>query len=400
MAWVLLITLGAMCLYMMLSGLSRADRIYQFPFLIGCVFFAITFLEFVALCLAPGRLPSGALARTGFVANVSLLMCVVGDRTARKVTGQSTPGSYDLRILSHYSMILTGIGAAFFIKLLSLPTSAFRTQDWSGLPVAYIFLCEPLFVGFALAYLIYLRTAWLQCLLTACIGLSAYLVRIILHGRRAMFIELAVIIGVGYFFTLRRPVSRMVVAAGIVVFVLLHFSAHEYRMAVVGKAGYDITKISEIEFAKNLKRSIDRNSSGSMENAAYYMAAVDKEGSYGCGLPYWNAIIQSFVPRQWVGEKVKRSLMLDTVDPPRLAYRLFGYVSKPGVPGTGLSDSFASFSYFGSGVFFLLALYFGRLYRMALLGDLRAQMFYVCLLTGGLHTATHTTTGVIPAYMQ
>jgi hypothetical protein len=92
--------------------------------------------------------------------------------------------------------------------------------------------------------------------------------------------------------------------------------------------------------------------------------------------------------------------MLDTVDPPRLAYRLFGYVSKPGVPGTGLSDSFASFSYFGSGVFFLLALYFGRLYRMALLGDLRAQMFYVCLLTGGLHTATHTTTGVIPAYLQ
>jgi hypothetical protein len=117
------------------------------------------------------------------------------------------------------------------------------------------------------------------------------------------------------------------------------------------------------------------------------MAAVDRAGSLTLGTSFWNNLVFRYVPAQLVGSRVKQSLMVGNRED--YARRFLGYLRPRGTTMTGMSDSYTSFWYFGSLVFFLIGLCLRQLYESARQRQDTAEILYCVLAVDALQSITH-----------
>jgi hypothetical protein len=373
--------------------MRERSRMIQYPFLVAAVYLGWMLPQLLGLLHDP-YLPEGALAKTIFMA-ILCLGALYWGYTTHPRPARLFWWRFDEQRLLIGSLVLSLLGAFFFFQVsrLAAEVTAAHSGQWTGPITIYVFFSRLLTIGMVIAIILHMiRPRW-QTLLIIGFDLLFYLDRIIIKGRRAAMVELALIALMALWFHRRWLPPRWAVIAGLVGGALLINSIGDYRATMLGEdrttwSGAGLEDIMEIDYVGNLE-SLVRGEAliNDLKNAAMNIEAVDQLLVFDYWLTLWNELVNSFVPGQWVGHDLKRSLMLDFNNTAR---DHFGYLPHTGSTATGLSDSFQSFWYFGAIKFFLAGLIMSRWYRAGVGGNIVAQMILMLIISDSLHLVTHS----------
>jgi hypothetical protein len=331
-------------------------------------------------------LPPGGLEKTLIMAILAATMCWVGTRAVSR-PWRAFDWKFDERKLLMASAVLSLLGAYFYYAITRLPPEMTEASQWTGLPVAYLFIARMLTYGFAIAVLLFAHNRSPLALLVALFGAAFYLDRIIFAGRRAELIELATIILMAVWFQRNRCLPRPLMLIGLFLGALFINSIGEYRAATMNDAGPQWTRAADIDFVGNIERLTEEGGS-ELRNAVYIISAVDRNMEFDLGAFHWNMLVFTYVPRQIVGADLKNALYLPLGDP---ALEEYQYTPSTGSTVTGLSDAFESFWYFGCLKFLLIAVVMQKLWLAARSGSVTAQLLYMLLPVQAMQAITHYT---------
>ena len=385
MTYLLLVTLGLACAFLIVQGLVRRGGIYQHPFLAGAVFAGFVLPQFVGLS-RDRFLPSGALDATLVLAILSAGMCWLGAIVVRRPMRAGNWEFSDKRLLI-ISAVLSLLGGYFYFALSRLPPEMVNVSQWSGLPVAYLFFARILTYGFALSVLLYARNRSPWALAIAIYGAMFCLDRILIGGRRQDLVEVLTIILLAFWFQRGWCLPRPVMLAGLVAGALFINSIGDYRAATLTRDGPQWHSVAEIDFVGNFER-LTESGGAEVRNAVFTVAALGRSMKFDLGIVHWNQLVFSYVPAQIVGRELKEALYLPMARP---LYEEYFYTPAMGSTLTGLADAFQSFWYFGCLKFFLIAFVMQKLWLAARGGNLTAQLLYMLMPVYALQAITHTT---------
>ncbi|MEA1049011.1 hypothetical protein U5801_04180 [Lamprobacter modestohalophilus] len=399
MSGLLLGVLVTECLLILWWGMRERSRMIQYPFLVAAVYLGWMLPQLLGL-LHDSYLPEGALAKTIFMA-ILCLGALYWGYTTHPRPARLFWWRFDEQRLLIGSLVLSLLGAFFFFQVsrLAAEVTAATGGRWTGPITILNFFGRLLTIGMVIAIILHMiRPRW-QTLLIIGFDLLFYLDRIIIKGRRAAMVELALIALMALWFHRRWLPPRWAVIGGLIGGALLINSIGDYRATMLGEdrtswSGAGLEDIMEIDYVGNLE-SLVRGEAliSDLKNAAMNIEAVDQLLVFDYWLTLWNQLVNSFVPGQWVGYDLKRSLMLDFNNTAR---DYFGYLPHTGSTYTGLSDAFQSFWYFGAIKFFLAGLIMSRWYQAGFHGNIVAQMILMLIISDSLHLITHSTQ---PFYM-
>jgi hypothetical protein len=385
-------------------GLVRHGRIYEYPFLVGAVWVGWFLPQAVGL-LNDYSLPEGGYALTIFVATLCVVATFTGYNSQPRPL-QAFAWRFDPRRLQTVALVFSLIGSFFRLWIRDLPEELLRPQtgQMTGLPTVLLFFASFQDYGFATAALLYARSRSLPALAICAYDLAWSFVTVILSARRTPTIEIALITLLSAWFARHWIVPRWVAGASIALATLAVASIGFLRSVMVdphGAGGRLPTweEFTSIDFVGNLSKITDEGGEGALElrNAIYNLAAADLTGIYNLGASYWNDLVFRYVPAQFLGAEFKSSLMIDVTD---VAAWVYAYAANLGTTNTGVSDSFMAFWFFGPFVFFLIARIMGKLYRAGIEGHTIAQLYYTLLMGSALETVTHSTSGFIISFIQ
>ena len=132
-----------------------------------------------------------------------------------------------------------------------------------------------------------------------------------------------------------------------------------------------------------------------MRNAVNAIERIDEAQAFNYGVSHWNSTVFTYVPAQIVGHAFKDSLLIEV---PNIFAR--GYEQSIGSTPTGMTDSFASFWYFGAAKFFLIAATMGMAYSSACRGNTVMQMTYMLSAVPSMLAITHFTNEIVIAWIH
>ena len=375
----------------LVTGLTRAERMYQFPFLAGVMTFGFLMPQIPALVNDP-FLPDGAFAKTMFMGIISLILLAFGWCLGKRPIGFLCLTFSERRLL-WAAAFLSATGSLFYFLLSRLPGEISIGTQMTGMPVVYLFFAQLMPYGLAIALLCFARRPSWLALLIILFDLVFYLDRIVITGKRAEAVQLVLMILLAFWFYRGWVIPRIVMFVGILVGTFLMTSMGDYRQITGSRDGFDLTRIMDIDFEKNFQDTID---SGGLEmrNAVLRIDDIDRNLQFDYGRFHWNRIIFTFVPAQLVGAGVKNALTLDVPGPSR------DYNPELGTTETGLVDAFSSFWYFGALKFFLLAWLMKRLWVTANRHEMLGQLVYMLSIVPAMHAISHQTDWVIPVWIH
>ncbi len=385
---------------MVLIHLLSRNRIYEFPFWAGAIalgwFLPQAFEEYAYR----SQFPDFAYLDGMLFASLCTLALWIGFRCAyRRVPAKGAwlDIPFDLRRLSVAGAMLCTFGFFFQWKLSSLPDEVLAQTQWSGAAVKYLFLASVFVFGFITLWLVYLSEGrvfapHLLLFLVPCLMLL--LKSALLHGRRAVMMDLASYFIVGFWLVRRVGIPRWVLVSGLVLGLLLVNSIGIYR-SIMSEKDRPLSERIESLFNADFSSTDDRARTYTnleFKNYIFYRFIHARKGLYDYGLMHWNQFVFNYVPAQIVGREVKNSLMLKPrADPMKLAEEEFGHAFYTGTTTTGYCDAFASFGWFGFIKFTLIGWIMGVLYRHAMQGAFLAQLLYLYSLGPAMHAITHHT---------
>lgn len=386
MTGVLLIILLASCAALLVRGFAAPGDVYQYPCVAGAVLLGFVVPQLVGMT-NDHSLPPGALDKTLVVTILCTWMCWLGFvwpvGPARLFSC-----TFDEGRLAVGSLFLSLFGAFFFYKISTLPEEITRATSWSGIVVAYDFFSRVLSYGFVLALILYLARGSRLALAVLIFDGLFYFHRIVIAGRRWTMVEFT--LAVGFLLWLHRRIvpPRLAIVVGLVFGTLVINGIGQYRALTLDPAGPRWSDVLKIDLIGSFTKILE-DGSYELRNTVFAIEAVDRRAAYDFGTFNWNALVFNWVPAQIVGKEFKEALIINVGGNP--FYEEFRYIPHTGTTLTGISDAFASFSYFGALKFFLIALIMRRFYLGAWTGNLACQMFYVLLLGPSLLAITHHT---------
>ena len=121
---------------MILWGISRRDRILQYPTLLAFSFTGYLLPQLVAITAMPS-LPADAVDRTILMAVLVLAAAHFGYVYAKAPSPRFLAGSFDAERLEWGALASTMLGVYFFWKVSQLAPEA--GSQWSGIITIYIF---------------------------------------------------------------------------------------------------------------------------------------------------------------------------------------------------------------------------------------------------------------------
>ncbi|HUD47636.1 MAG TPA: hypothetical protein VMR33_12445 [Candidatus Baltobacteraceae bacterium] len=373
---------------LILWGFWKPSRVYQYPFLAGCVFALWAWPQFYRLHKS-GAVPDPILDKALVMTILCSAMCYLGyqkgNRPIRKLNW-----AFNRERLTQAAFVLTLIGVTFQYKLSQIPEEVKGTQA-SGLPVLYVFLSHLFVFGFALSAILTVRRFSWGAFGIACLGILGYLETILFLGRREGAIQFALTIGMFLWFIRRKLPPRPVILCGIVVGAFVSYNIATYREAMshssLFKAGSG-AKVSELK-----QMNVVTEEGTEMRNAAYYLAATETLYAFDLGVSHWSAFVWYFFPAHIFGLTAKENLMtlggiLHIGANAQIAY---GYQNATGSTVGGITDAFASFWYFGCLEFFAIGYIMRRLYVSAVGGMFVWQLACSLITVFSLLAITHST---------
>jgi hypothetical protein len=391
MAETYLYSFALICIGLLIWGLIRLERIYQYPFFMGGIFVAFILPQAIALTKNPQLPDQQALERVLLMACLCALMCFLGYQCKpnyRFVKSLSIP--LDEKKLIRGAIAFTIIGYASNALIARTLAGSAQTSingQWTGIITIYYFFGQLIYPAFTIFLLLTLQRFTAIRFFLTLIAFAIPLQAIVVAGRREVTAAVILTFGLAFYFYRRYLPPRSLVVGSIVFAMVVIPFIGEYR--TISSSG-DWSKLAEINPLEALQNQVDTGDILELRSGALYMDAAVRSGNYGFGLGYWNTLVFQFIPAQLLGRSFKEDLQL------RLTnfdlQTLYDYDAPIGLTPTGVSDSFVEFDYFGCLFFFLLGYLFKNLWVIAVAGDIIVgRILYISLLAPALKSVTHTT---------
>jgi hypothetical protein len=391
-AYMLFALLAALSVRCLAWGVSRPDRLYQFPTLFGAAWVFYVVPQAFGAVNFPEKYPDWL--RADGALELALLMCIFcvqagwsgyhwgGNR--RRSAAMSTALYSDVRLFAT-ACVLYAIGFYGAYLLASL-MGGFVEQftggghydlEWAGLPVRYVFFAQLIYPALAIAWIAYLaRPSWPRACFIILFSLYPLATTIFL-GRRAATAFLLGIIFVGLYLVRRWTPPRPVVLAGFLAMAVFVVVAPQYR--TITQFGFEADEIRRIDVKTSLEDVISGRDYSEFDALVGIVGVLSQERSFGFGSGFYTATIAQIVPRQLVGENFKNTLFIDVWgDLQATAVRLdLPYGSNP----TGVGNAFADFWFVGALLYFFAAAAVRRVWDAAVeSGSMGARMWYLVLV--------------------
>lgn len=205
--------------------------------------------------------------------------------------------------------------------------------------------------------LVYLRNHKFTLLLISCLIISTYP---ILHyawgiyGSRLSTFVVALLYA--YLFAVKYPQKYNVIKKYFTIFFVVgcigSLSISDVRNNMSNES---ISSVGSIDFIGNMKKAFaggSYNYSAGMDlgNAALGINYCFENNEYNFGAFIWNGFVFNYIPKRFVGENVKKSMII-----PFEADKYIQVLTRGITCTTGYYDAFSSFSWFGFIVFYILA---------------------------------------------
>ena len=333
-----------------------------------------------------------------------MILCVVMTVIGFKAGGIRAPVSgrndlasltekYDLDKLFVGAAALAAVGGVAQI-LLSREVATMQAGDvWSGPIAFYVMISALLIYGASLGWLLYLYTGSKKALALALIGLAVTTPTILFYARRELAFTVVSIIFLGIWFVKKKPISRLILLPLVLVGATLVNQAGEIRGYI---ANNDSTLIGALSADELDDSSRNKNKYDEMASGVSDIAIASWSDDYSFMAPYYNTLVQLYVPAFIVGHDVKDGLKDVQTDDDTSTYTKY---FATGATRTGFADSFQAFHYLGCLVFLAISYLMGILWKRANSGDIVSQFYYMILLAAGLKVFTESTSifvGVLP----
>lgn len=391
MKWTVTAMLVAIVLWLLGSAFLRPRRFYELPFLAGVMTF--TFI----LPQLPGILNDPFVPETDYVRTIAIaISCVLMMKLGWESTRRPFPffrQTFDEARLLQVAAVLSLAGAFFYYRLSHLPGELVVGVQMTGMPVIYLFFARLMTYGLAIAFLCFARRPSLAASAIIGLDLLLYLERIVVTGKRAETVELALIIMLAFWFHRGTLIPRWAVVLGLAAGLFTMTSMADYRQITRANDGPVAQQISQIDLVGNFRTLLEEGGS-EMRNAIHRTTATSRDMRFDYGKVHWNNLVFNFVPAQLVGVSLKQSLMFDLPPPAR------DYAPLTGTTETGMADAFQSFWYFGALEFFLLAYVVARIWAAALEGWTSAQIAYMLSVVPATHAISHVTDWVLQVWVH
>jgi hypothetical protein len=378
------------CLGLLGWGVIRIERIYQYPFFMGCMFLSFILPQAFALIANPGPVSAEALDNVLIVSSFCAAACWVGY--------QIKPNLKILKTLyiptDDRKLFIAGImlmaQAWFFNFLLSRTTVQIAANyNWTGPATIYLFFIQAGNIAFVIFLLQALkRPEFLNIICTAIAGWPLF--STVLIGRRQPTMTFAIILGISLFLVRRCLPPRWLIVIAILMVTFLIPLFGELRGGtwnlIFSGNWQEILSVTQRAFNSQQKGDILE-----LRNAALVIDIANRTGLYGFGTGWWDSIVFQFVPGQIVGFDFKKSLQFNLWDTYSQALgNLYGYIRPNGSTIPGVGDCFLEFGYLGCGIFGLTAYMFKHLWISAVYQKSTfSRVFYMGLVSPGMVGLTH-----------
>jgi hypothetical protein len=393
-SYVLSIAILVACLAVVIRGFVTQGGIFQYPTLLCVILLGFLGPQVVWSLVDGTLLPEGALEKTLGMTILVIACAYAGFQQGLRSVRPREYARFSTDGLVAASAIASAFGVGFLVALNFLPEDLIGASQWTGTPTAYLFFARSCTVAMSITALIYAATGNRLALTIFAIDSLVILDRVLGAGRRGDLAEWLFIAFLAMWFGRSRAPGRFNVVAAIVLALgVLNFIG-PYRSAVADVPGAGLVKMFEIDWGETLSEGwsevaeMQDWTASELRNAARDIDIIDTEGSFDFGTSLWNTLVFNYYPAQVFGMEKKESLYLDLASDRLIAAAYDPWI---GSTRTGLSDSFASFWYFGALIFAAIGFVLGRLYGAARRGSLVAALLYMNLLSPALHSFTHHT---------
>lgn len=377
------------CISLLCWGIIRIERIYQYPFFMGCMFISFIVPQAFALINNPGGVTKEAVERVLFVSCLCASACWIG---YSKKPNYRWLAKLNI-ILEQRKLFIAGtvlmiMGHSFYFLLshTTIQTSA-ANGNWTGPATIYVFFAQVVNIAFAIFLLQALKRPNIYNLVFTVIS-GWPLFQSILAGRRQPTMTFIIIVGLSLWLVYRYLPPRWLILISLVLMVLiipvLGLLRSGFWDLVFNGQWQEIISKTSVAFESQQEGDILE-----LRNAALFVDVVDKTGLYGYGTGFWDSIVFQYVPGQIVGYEFKESLQFKYITDDLLS-NFYGYSLPTGTTITGVGDSFMEFGYLGFTIFAIIAYMFKNLWISSVYYESTiSRLLYVGLVSPAMLGLTH-----------
>ena len=378
------------CLALLIWGVVRVERIYQYPFFMGMIFVSFLLPQVFALIDHPSPVTEVALERVLLMSSLCAGACLIGyQMKPNRIWLQRLNIPIDQRKLTRAGIGLTAYGWFFYFLLSRTPPQTTTVGTWTGPATIYYFFSQVLNIGLGIFLLKFLKKPSFFNLILTVIG-AWYLVQQIINGRRQPTMTLLIILGFSLWLIYGLIPPRLVVIVALVFMTFLIPLFGELRgdfwTLVFSGNWQEVLSASQKAFTFLLKGEVLE-----LKNAALFMDTVEFTGSYGYGTSWWDAIVFQFVPGQIVSPELKQSLQFKWgAENMGVLIDRYAYIPPPGATFTGIGDAFIEFNYLGCLSFAFIGYIFKHLWISAVYQKSTfSRLIYMGLVSPSMLALTH-----------
>ncbi|WP_353204018.1 O-antigen polymerase [Sphingomonas sp.] len=290
---------------------------------------------------------------------------------------------YDLNKLFYGAVALTIVGGSGVFLMYRMAATLKVGEAWTGPIAFYAFVAQLLIYGASLAWLLYLYTGDKKALIVSILGFCVNLPAVLFAARRELTFIIVVVFLLGLFFVKKKSVSRLILVPMVLAGGIFINNAGTIRSFIVNN---DASLIGAI--AANADQDTAAKEFSEVGSGVSDIAISQWTEQYDLLTPYYNGLINLYIPAFIVGPDFKKQLKVKRDDYEQSKYESF---SRGGATHTGFADSFQSLHYFGCLIFLVIAYFMGILWSKARSGDIKSQLYYMMLISVCLKVFTEST---------
>jgi len=386
MTYLALTFLIAATALLLIWGIVRTERIFQFPFFVGAIFAAFVVPQSFALIRNPGVVPESSITMTLFYAGICALAALVGYMlpVSPSITSMMAfPSVARRRVHVGLLFCLIGLLASRFLAQETADQAAWTT----GLATKYYFFAVLLIPGVTILLFEGLGQRILWMIALGSLGLLEQLRMALAAGRREPIAEIFITAGLVLYCTKGWRPPRWLAIAAIIAMALLIPYAGTYRQVL---AGSQTEQLSSEDVLLKFSRHLTEGGPLEMRNAAALIHNSVASGHISGGTGYWNMIVFRFVPGQFIGLEAKQALMFSPLVPGDYdSPQVIRYTNPRGTTYTGIGDTFEELSYLGFFVFMLVAWIYRNIWFGVERSGMLARIIYAGLAASAMTLVTH-----------
>ncbi len=387
-----LLLMIAVSLFFALRGILGTNKFFEFTTLVAILFLA--FFVPQALAIENGSWESFEPWKLWLYMTLCLVMVAAGFASGKRLAtnvarGRPAPRpNLHMVVVGCMTLALLGLFAANEIRAISASTDL--GTEWTGIVTLWYLLMQTIFYAFTLSWVGYLWGERSQIMVIVLVVSFLTILALVTGAiKRNHIAELAIVLAGGWFFLKhKQPPRALLLAACFLGTVLLH-QVGAIRDYVNDGRGNAIEAILAGEPFREF-RYFSADDAPELGQALIDLYGINQTGDFEGPASLWNKMVHQYVPGFIVGPQFKESLKVESNISVEDDYRLVSF-DRSGATHTGFSDTYRSYWIFGSGMFFLIALFMGWLYGMAMQQRLWAQFYYLILLNDGIMAFTEAT---------